>query len=184
MKKPKLILLNGNPGMGKSTLAQRYVDDHPMALNLDIDKLWHMMGKWQSNMPQSEIQKYRLASSVAKTHLLEGHSVIVPDLIQKVEYYLDFQVIAEDSGAKLHEVVLLSSVHDAIQRCKKRAINMGYVDGFRPGGVLDLGGREEMLAAMHSDMLAAVAARPNMVVINSIEHDIDGTYMRLLNAVE
>jgi hypothetical protein len=32
-----LILLNGPPASGKSTIAQRFVNTHPLALNLDID---------------------------------------------------------------------------------------------------------------------------------------------------
>jgi len=34
---PRLIHLNGPPGIGKSTIAQRYVDQHPEVLNLDIN---------------------------------------------------------------------------------------------------------------------------------------------------
>jgi hypothetical protein len=30
----RLILFNGPPAAGKSTLARRYVDEHPLALNL------------------------------------------------------------------------------------------------------------------------------------------------------
>jgi 2-phosphoglycerate kinase len=41
----RLILLNGPPGIGKSTLAQRYVDDHPLALNLDIDSVRRLLGR-------------------------------------------------------------------------------------------------------------------------------------------
>ncbi|MBA3302830.1 MAG: AAA family ATPase, partial [Acidimicrobiia bacterium] len=40
---PRLILLNGPPGIGKSTLAQRFVDEHPLALNLDLDAVRAML---------------------------------------------------------------------------------------------------------------------------------------------
>lgn len=40
----RLILLNGMPGIGKSTLAERYADDHPGVLNLDVDRLGRTMG--------------------------------------------------------------------------------------------------------------------------------------------
>ena len=33
----RLIVLNRPPGIGKSTLAQRYADDHPLSLCLEQD---------------------------------------------------------------------------------------------------------------------------------------------------
>lgn len=41
---PRLIHLNGLPGVGKSTLAERYVDEHPGVLNLDIDRIRQLIG--------------------------------------------------------------------------------------------------------------------------------------------
>ena len=35
----RLIVINGPPECGKSMLARRYTDEHPLALNLDIDVL-------------------------------------------------------------------------------------------------------------------------------------------------
>ena len=32
---PRLIVLNGSPGIGKSTLARRYVEEHPLTLCLE-----------------------------------------------------------------------------------------------------------------------------------------------------
>ena len=181
--KPKLIVLNGNPGMGKSTLSQRFADEHPMTLNLDVDRLWHLLGQWQTSMPWSEIQKYKFAYALASVHLADGHSVIVADHIQNSEVYQRFQNIAEVHSAMFVEVVLLSTVDDAIERCKTRARNMGYETGFRPGGVLDTNGREAKLASMHENMLAAIATREHMIRIESVEGDIEGTYRQLLSAV-
>jgi predicted kinase len=41
-----LILLNGPPSSGKSTLARRWVLGHPLALNLDIDVVRGLLGAW------------------------------------------------------------------------------------------------------------------------------------------
>lgn len=50
---PRLIHLNGPPGIGKSTLAQLYVDDHPGVLNLDIDRVRGMIGGWQDRFAET-----------------------------------------------------------------------------------------------------------------------------------
>jgi len=44
---PKLLVLNGPLGIGKSTLAARYSHDHPLTLNLDIDTVWAMLSHWR-----------------------------------------------------------------------------------------------------------------------------------------
>jgi predicted kinase len=36
---PRMILLNGPPSCGKSTLARRYAQEHPLSLNLDVDRI-------------------------------------------------------------------------------------------------------------------------------------------------
>lgn len=181
---PKLILVNGNPGMGKSTLAERYVNEHPLTLNLDVDLIWHMMGQWQSVLDESHRLKQKHAYALASSHLAEGYDVIVPDLLEAVERPENFERIAKLHGAIFREIVLLSDVDDAIERCKSRARNLGYEDGFRPGGVLDTHGRELRLTEMHHNMLAVTALRPQTIQIRPELGDVDGTYQQFLAAIE
>lgn len=169
--------------MGKTTIAQRYIDEHPMTLNLDIDNIWIMMGQWQASRPHSEIQKTKYAYAIADMHLSDGYDVVVPNLMESIEQYEVFEQIAAANKAKFKEVVLLSSPNDAVERCKTRARKLGYADGFRPGGVLDTSGRELKLISMHENMLAAIALRPNIVRIYSKEHDIEGTYEKFIKAI-
>ncbi|HWC24091.1 MAG TPA: AAA family ATPase [Flexivirga sp.] len=63
---PRLILLNGLPGVGKSTLAREYVAARPGTLNLDIDVLRSMLGgPWEET---AELGR-SLALRIIETHL-------------------------------------------------------------------------------------------------------------------
>jgi predicted kinase len=66
---PHLIHLNGPPGIGKSTLAQRYVDEHPGVLNLDIDRLRALIGGWRERFAETGEIVRPVALSMAATHL-------------------------------------------------------------------------------------------------------------------
>jgi adenylate kinase family enzyme len=69
-----LILLNGAPGSGKSTLAQLYVDDHPLALNLDIDRIRGLLGRWQDDVTRAGLLARTLTLAMARIQGSTAHS--------------------------------------------------------------------------------------------------------------
>jgi len=54
-----MIVLNGPPGCGKSTLARMYAEDHPLALNLDIDRIRSLIGRWRDDPDAQEMIDHR-----------------------------------------------------------------------------------------------------------------------------
>jgi adenylate kinase family enzyme len=46
-----LILINGPPASGKSTMAKLYAAGHPLALVLDIDCVRGCLGRWREDLP-------------------------------------------------------------------------------------------------------------------------------------
>lgn len=46
----RLILLNGPPAVGKSTLACRYAADRTLTLNLDVDAVRRLIGGWRDDL--------------------------------------------------------------------------------------------------------------------------------------
>lgn len=181
--KPKLIIINGPPAIGKSTIAQKYVDNHPMALKLDIDELWFMLGQWQSSRPASNMQKMKLAYVMAGMHLQDGYDVIVAQHLDNLSYYKVFESIARACGATMYEVLLIAPLQEAIERCKERGRVSGYPSGFRPGGILESEGRESKLALMHKVSSDVCAKRPNMHTIHSEQGSVAATYEKLLLAI-
>ena len=80
---PKLVLLNGPPAVGKSTLARRYADEHPLTLVLEIDAVRALLGRGSRSGSAPGHRRAQIALAMARTHLEAGHDVIVPQLLTR-----------------------------------------------------------------------------------------------------
>lgn len=181
--KPKLIVLNGPLGIGKSTLAKRYADRHPLTLVLDIDDVWAMISHWREEKEVSAPLSKRMALAMARINLDAGNDVIIPQILQTVELADSFERLAKDCEAQYYEVLLTVDKAEAIRRFIKRGIREGNPTGFRAGGIIDTSGREKKLADMYDRMTVVAAARPHVITIDVVLDDIDGTYKELLKNV-
>jgi DNA transposition AAA+ family ATPase len=45
--KPKLIVLYGFAANGKTTIAKKYIDEHPLSPMIEGDEIINMIGKWR-----------------------------------------------------------------------------------------------------------------------------------------
>lgn len=84
-------MLNGPPGSGKSTIAQRFIDAHPMTLNLEIDTLRRLIGDWKFDPHAADphaagLRARELALDASPNHLLAGFDVVVPQYLGRVDY--------------------------------------------------------------------------------------------------
>jgi predicted kinase len=114
-----LLLINGAPGVGKSTLAQGYADEHPLSLIIDIDWIRGHLGQW-AKLDQSKLVARDLAAALARAHLLNGHDVIVPQYLGRPEYRERLQLLAGEIGVPFVEVLLTDDADRITQRFQKR----------------------------------------------------------------
>jgi predicted kinase len=117
---PYLIILNGPPGIGKSTVARRYVEDHPMALSLEQDVVRGLLGGWRKREAESGAAARELCLAMARTHLVAGNDVIVPQFVAIPDYLDRLSGLGLDVGAKHIEFVLLDEVSSAERRFHAR----------------------------------------------------------------
>jgi predicted kinase len=163
-----LLLLNGPPGVGKSTMAARYVDDHPFALNLDIDVLRGQIGGWHSDPARAGLLARALAVAAARTHLLAGHDVVVPQFLGRPEFILELSALAAEVGTEFVEVVLLDSKENVQRRFFERNDPVKHTAASE-------------LSTMYDRLLELLAARPDARIVRTA--GIPETYADLRRAL-
>jgi predicted kinase len=175
-------MLNGPPGVGKSTLARRYVEDHPLTLGLDVDRIRDLIGGWRTDRDAAGVLARAAALGAARAHLTGGYSVIVPQFLARPQLLDQAAELAAAVGAAFHELVLWDGREAAVRRFVAR-------DRTAPGAAdswasVTAAGGTPALQAMYDRLAALVAARPGARLVPTRHGDVEGAYRALLAALE
>jgi predicted ABC-type ATPase len=173
----RLIHLNGPPGIGKSTIASAFADRHPGVLNLDIDQVATMVGGWRDRFSDSFEAGRLLAAPMARVHLVNGHDVIMPQMMTNVNAgeLACFESAAAAAKAEYCQILLTARVESAVGRC------MGRVKGGDPrqdviSKVIDENGGRDFLRKLHSQVTQFTADRQPHSVIDCERLTVEQTY--------
>lgn len=179
---PRLIVLNGPPGIGKSTLAQRFVADHPLALDLDLDSVRRMIGRWEQHPIEAGLLARAMTLAMARVHLRAGHDVIVPQFLGRPQFLHQAEQVAAEVGVPFVEIVLLDGRDEAVRRFLDRGgVHAAHAEA--AAMVERLGGRAA-LEAMYDRLLLVLAHRPQAQVIQSRDGAADAAYAELRRLVD
>ena len=173
---PRLIHLNGPPGIGKSTIAQLYVDGHPGVLNLDIDRVRILIGGWRERFSETGELARTLALGMTAAHLQAGYDVVLPQYLGRLSEIERFESVAHDSGALFREIILHDSKEQSVERFTRRggALESDWHRAIqeqtnRTGGVAGL-------SDMHDRLTEVIQWRPAAIVIPSHEGRIEESH--------
>ncbi len=176
---PRLIHLNGPPGIGKSTLAQRYVDEHPGVLNLDIDQVRTLIGGWRQRFAETGEIVRPVALSMAAAHLRGGRDVVMPWVLCQLSEIALFEAAAHDNGAAFCQVVLMDTKQQSLERCNRRGEDGAQIWHQQVREIVDQMSGQALLADIHDQLVAVIAARSDARVVPSIAGAIQQTYEAL-----
>jgi predicted kinase len=178
---PRLILLNGPPGCGKSTLAQMFAHEHPLTLNLDIDRLRAQIGQWRARSQESGLLARQLALAMAGIHLASGHDVVIPQYVARIEFIEQVEAVATGAGAPFHEIVLLDSRENSSRRFERRGRTAADPAHVQAHEMIDEAGGRAAFAEMYEQLLMMLAARPRARIVRTRNGQVARAYQDFLS---
>jgi hypothetical protein len=179
---PRLIHLNGPSRVGKSTLARRYVDEHPGTLVLDLDVLAGLIGGWRENFSAVLDVARDHGRAVATRHLREGYDVVLPQLVTVHDRDPDpgLEETAREADATYIEVALLVDHEEHLQR----------LHGKQPTNEIEARIQtwledpdNDLVDRIRHHLNEYLAERPHAIRLDTTGLGEDASYERLLNAL-
>ena len=175
---PLVLHLNGPPGVGKSTLARRWAEQHPGTLLLDPDALRTWVSGWRDDFVATGARIRPVALAMLSAYVADGGSVVLAQLIANEGELARFEAAARDAGGRFVEVFLEADdlaerfvvAASRTSRGSKRSTSWSRSSGRPP--------------EQYADRLAALSeARPDAVRLPTRTGDVEGSYAALVAAV-
>lgn len=156
-------------------MARMYVDDHPLALLIDVDELRGWLGAWNQAREIAGLRARALATVLAKDHLRAGHDVVVAQLYGRVDHLDELEAAATEVGANYREIVLMADLESTLERFRQRG-------GPRLRELLQDPGGLEPIAELYA-RVESVVRTGRATVVTSSPGDIAATYATVITAL-
>ena len=179
-----MILVNGPPASGKSTLARRYVDDHDGAALVEVDALRRTLPNWETD-EATRLAARDLAGAAVNEHLGAGRDVVMPQYFGRLGYVVLLDDVAREHGATFVEIILSTDAAVAIDRFRARRRAMAERGERHPERDIADEDVEPFILDAVERLTRLPTARPGSLVI-PVEPDAspDEVYRRLCSVLD
>lgn len=116
-----LVLLNGAPGVGKSTAAAALARSVPLMSVLDLDAIKHALPSWTTDPRAAGLEARRVATAEIARLLSQGSDVVLGQYLARPGFIEELEALAARSGATFVEVVLELDAPALATRLARRA---------------------------------------------------------------
>lgn len=179
---PTFILLNGPPGVGKSTIARRLRDDRPLSLLVDFDDLWLLIGDWQHHENAQELA-IAAGLAMARAHLQAGYDVVAPQLATGQDFFEAIDAMVRETAAACQEIVLTGHPERVATRFRQRRAERTLAGERDVSNNISDDRIDEVIAWATKELTAISAVRPRTTVI-ATDGDVDSTYERVRDVLQ
>jgi predicted kinase len=156
----QLILINGLPGSGKSTVARSVAAERPLSLVLDVDVVRGLLSGWIDTPTTAGLLARELALAMCATHLGAGYDVLVPQFLGRPEFVVSLERSAWDAGVPFVEIALLLPPERAAERVAERSAASARPEHADAGALLEREGGASALAEMEHRLITVLDDRP------------------------
>jgi predicted kinase len=175
-----LIHLNGAPGVGKSTIAERYVAERAGVLNCDVDRLRCFVGGWQEAFEATGAIIRPVAMAMIRAHLDGGHDVVLPQMLASEDERAKFRAVAIESGHAYVHILLQAPPGEARARFYGRTVDDSLHGVIR--AVVDGGGGAASIDGLDRRLAQTTASTQDAICVDA-GADIERTYRTVVAAV-